>query len=522
MSGALIVDPKNAFSSNHKVSSDFFGVHPFIEQNPEAVFIMRTSVDVKTNSETKKQVGVDFGKSVFVEQAEGGVPISNIVAIKPNLTDRNTNDPYYTRESCMGIITDPYFVEGIIESMKELGISSDQFYMREVNGAEDFTEGGYTAMASRTGADLRNLGAKVGVISESDLQWMDVPDGVWFNKIPYLWPINAQDSFLINIAKLKAHGMGLTLCAKNLQGTIAHNYQAHCSSYYSNMDMSSSHMNSNAKQVIMENYNRHVADGIPRWDRPSGNHTGGLGQETWASRCIDNNSVTRPNLHIIEGIYGRDGNFIAGPSPEGLATDYMSNVIIFGKNAFNVDIIGHWLGGHEPGNFGLFHLAIERGLSSVLNPMDIPVYDWKSDGTATLSPLDEFERTPLKTNYLRRDYDGQTEDKWHLCNEPYDYKPLSVDLSDRSNKPESFVLLQNYPNPFNPSTTIAFKLPDRGYTRLEIYNMRGEIVDVLVDRYCDKGSHMAIWKAHNHSSGTYFYKLYFKSFSETKKLTLIK
>ena len=42
--------------------SGFFGVHPFVEQHPEAVFILRTHVDYKTNSDACKRVGLDFGR----------------------------------------------------------------------------------------------------------------------------------------------------------------------------------------------------------------------------------------------------------------------------------------------------------------------------------------------------------------------------------------------------------------------------------------------------------------------------
>src|SRR5574341_1307684 len=404
--GALIFTPARALSSNHASLPEFFGIHPFVALHSEAVFIMRTHVDIKTNATAKKQVGLDFGRSVIVrlDEGEGGVPLTHKVVIKPNLTCRGKWDNRYTIAGSMGIITDVYFVEGIIESMKELGLTGNQFYIREVNCPQDFEDGGYWDMVNRTGADLRDLSAEVGVISESNLQWIDVPDGVWFRKIPYLWPVNAPNTFLLNIAKFKTHAMGMTLCAKNLQGTIAHNYQAHCTAYNANMDMASNHKNPSAPAEILENYNRHTANRIPRWDKPG--DYGGLWQETWGTRCLDNNAVTHPDLHIIEGIYGRDGHFIAGPSPEGLATDHMTNMVIFGSNAFHVDMIGHWLGGHEPGNFGLFHLAIERGFSSVLNPMQIPIYEWKPDGTATPTSLTDFARTPLKTFYLQRNYGG--------------------------------------------------------------------------------------------------------------------
>jgi hypothetical protein len=240
--------------------------------------------------------------------------------------------------------------------------------------------------------------------------------------------------------------------------------------------------------------------------------------ETWAHRCIDNNLVTRPNLHIIEGVYGRDGDFVRGPH-DGFAQDFMTNVIIFGKNVMNVDIIGHWLAGHEPGNFGLFHLAKERGLSTALNPMDIPVYDWKSDGTATLTPLTGFERTLLLTNYL---YKEDEEDFYHLCDEPYDYPSTSINGDQIPSRPESYILHQNYPNPFNPSTTIQYNLTKSGSIRLDVFNSRGQVVDVLVDGFRKQGSHMAKWNANNLPSGTYYYRLMTNGFSEAKKMILLK
>jgi len=481
--GALLFHPRKLFSRPSGQAAAFFGVHPFIESNPSAVFIMKTAVDSKMNSEAKKQAGLDFGESVFVplEDGAGGFPVTHKVVIKPNLTERHNSG--YTIERAMGIITDAYFVEGVIEGMKPLGLSGSQFYLREVNGPDQFADGGYIDMAGRTGADIRDLSEKVTRLSANDVVWKDVPEGIWFNRIPYIWPVNAPDTFLVNIAKFKAHGMGITLCAKNIQGTIAHNYTGHCTPYNGNMDIPNADIRSDAKTVILSNYNRRVADGIPRWDKPGYNHTSGLGMETWASRCLDNNRVTKPQLHIVEGIYGRDGNFIAGPGPGGYANDFMTNIIIFGKNPFHVDIIGHWLAGHEPGNFGLFHMAREAGMSEVLDPMAIPVYEWKADGSAVSASLDSFERTDLLTYYLQRDYNGQTEPYWHMCDEAFDYSRVSVERPRAAEKPGVYFLHQNFPNPFNPSTSIGFTLPAPGQARIEILNARGEIVDVLLDRY---------------------------------------
>jgi hypothetical protein len=526
--GGAAVLPIRALGSRYQTSSGYFGLHEFIEGNADAVFIMKTNVEKKTDSAAIKEAGLVFARSVIIPK-EKGVPLTSLIPVKPNLTCSSTSDKRYTLEYGMGIVTDPFFTEGIIEGMKELGLSGKQFYIREVNCPEDFGPRGFIAMAERTGAEMRDMSAQVGVISASDLVWKETPNGVWFRKIPYLWPVNAPNTWLLNIAKFKAHGMGITLCAKNLQGTIAKNYQAHCTSYGSRMTMDSADQNPNANKDIQANYNRHVAAGIPRWDKP-GSGSGGIWQETWASRCIDNNSVNPAGLHIIEGIYGRDGNgFLTGPNPpgndnnqNGQAWDYMSNIIIFGKNPFAVDIIGHWLAGHEPGNFGLFYLAKERGLCRVINPMKIPVYEWKPGAGVKLTPLTDFTRTPLKTYYLQRNYLGQTETFFHLCNESCEYpkdEPMAVDRTDR---PEVFVLSQNRPNPFNPRTSIEFSLPRAGYARMEIYNAAGQLVEVLVDERMAAGKHLAVWNTEGRASGAYYYRFRFGGFTETKKMMLVK
>ena len=164
---------------------------------------------------------------------------------------------------------------------------------------------------------------------------------------------------------------------------------------------------------------------------------------------------------------------------------------------------------------------MDRGLSNVLNPMEIPVYRWEN-GTPTRTPLTDFERTPLLTYYMQRDYAGQNESYWHLVDEPFDYGPFtSVEAGDEA-RPGAYVLGQNFPNPFNASTVIEYRMPRNGTVSLEVYNSTGQRVDVLVDGWRTRGAHMASWNAQNRASGTYFYRFRTDGFEETRKMTLVR
>jgi hypothetical protein len=512
---ALMFDPFKGFS-NPKAST-LFGLNSFITDNADAVFIMKTNVDLKTNAAAIKAAGLDFGRSVFglTDNIATGIPLTHKIIIKPNLTCRQRGTPTYTIEGSMGIVTDENFVEGVIDSLKELGITSSQFYIREVNCPDDLADGGYLDMAARTGIDLKAIDTPASQLSPEEIVWVDVPNGVWFNKIPYLWPVNAPDTWLLNISKLKAHGMGMTLCAKNLQGTIAMDYQAHCTRYGDVMyGVDPAHIQSNANSVILANYNRHKIAGIPRWDKPGTD--GGIWMETWASRCLDNNSVNFAGLHIIEGIYGRDGDFLQGPSIDNLATDYMTNYIIFGKNQFHVDMIGHYLGGHEPGNFGLFHLAAERGLSSTFNPGSIPLYNWDLASGPVLAELSSFQRIPLKTYYLQRNYGGKAEPKWHLVNEPYNYEVTGI--SDLPATQSEFSILAIYPNPVHKTSLISFYIPRNGHISIEIINANGSLMDVLVNKQYEMGTYSVSWDCNNYSQGMYIARMQFEGATKIQKM----
>ncbi|MDI6803227.1 MAG: T9SS type A sorting domain-containing protein [Bacteroidota bacterium] len=90
------------------------------------------------------------------------------------------------------------------------------------------------------------------------------------------------------------------------------------------------------------------------------------------------------------------------------------------------------------------------------------------------------------------------------------------------NMPVDFGLSQNHPNPFNPTTQISYALPDPGYITLKIYDVLGREVATLVDEFKDGGYYEATWDATNIPSGVFFYRMQTGSFSETKKLILMR
>ncbi len=79
--------------------------------------------------------------------------------------------------------------------------------------------------------------------------------------------------------------------------------------------------------------------------------------------------------------------------------------------------------------------------------------------------------------------------------------------NSRYELPEKYLLHQNYPNPFNPSTTIRYALPNDSYVRLEVFNMLGQHVSVLVDEEQPAGIYEVVFDGSVVPSGVYVYRI---------------
>jgi hypothetical protein len=112
----------------------------------------------------------------------------------------------------------------------------------------------------------------------------------------------------------------------------------------------------------------------------------------------------------------------------------------------------------------------------------------------------------------------------------------SVSIDDYPMTISDYRLYQNYPNPFNPGTTISYRLKERGYVKLYVYDIKGELVSVLVNKVQEAEFYQVEFNANsqisnvkgNLASGIYIYQIHvigennIPVFTDFNKMILIK
>ena len=88
--------------------------------------------------------------------------------------------------------------------------------------------------------------------------------------------------------------------------------------------------------------------------------------------------------------------------------------------------------------------------------------------------------------------------------------------------PDKFSISNAYPNPFNPSASISFDVPDFGRVRLDVYDVKGALVETLLNETMRPGRHKYAWRPDELASGVYFLKLVAGAKAFTQKVTYIK
>ena len=108
------------------------------------------------------------------------------------------------------------------------------------------------------------------------------------------------------------------------------------------------------------------------------------------------------------------------------------------------------------------------------------------------------------------------------CDAAIAYERLTSVDAPGGGTPRRFLLNQNYPNPFNPATEITYRIPGAVHVNLAVFDLTGRGVATLVNELQAPGIHRVSFNAGNLASGVYMYRLRAGSFSDAKRMTLVR
>ncbi len=97
-----------------------------------------------------------------------------------------------------------------------------------------------------------------------------------------------------------------------------------------------------------------------------------------------------------------------------------------------------------------------------------------------------------------------------------------VSSEEEAGVPLAYHLEQNYPNPFNSSTLIGFTLKSYGYVKIVLYDMLGNVLDVIAEGNFPAGRHSLKLNADQLSSGVYIYRMTSGGFTASEKMVILK
>ncbi|MDR3666895.1 MAG: NosD domain-containing protein [Ignavibacteriaceae bacterium] len=136
---------------------------------------------------------------------------------------------------------------------------------------------------------------------------------------------------------------------------------------------------------------------------------------------------------------------------------------------------------------------------------------------------------PLPHNIKNLYYKLTAEDKTGHVSAPSEELTITLSSTDKTYTVISdYKLFQNYPNPFNPLTIISYRLKERGYVKLMVYDLTGKLIKVLVNETKEQGYYEKEFNAKGLASGIYLYRIEvigenrIPKFNDMKKLIYLK
>ncbi|RPI16505.1 MAG: T9SS C-terminal target domain-containing protein [Ignavibacteriae bacterium] len=122
--------------------------------------------------------------------------------------------------------------------------------------------------------------------------------------------------------------------------------------------------------------------------------------------------------------------------------------------------------------------------------------------------------------YFRQDCVPNTKPLWTTFKNILN--TLTAVGNNTSVTPSEYKLNQNFPNPFNPSTIISYSIPKAGMVKLIVYDIQGKQAAILANEYRQPGEYTAEFNASSLASGIYIYKIEAGTFTDVKKMILVK
>jgi hypothetical protein len=252
------------------------------------------------------------------------------------------------------------------------------------------------------------------------------------------------------------------------------------------------------------------------------------------------------------GPLGNDNSDYIVTTTSPASTVYFRHIVNFSNiqsiTSLSVYIFGHdgaivYLNGHEIGRINIDPKAIPNSGTFAILPMDIrsAVNINASTGLKYLKNGDNVfavemhskDTTNTSILFDAQVYDSNNNIYYDFGSEWSYYDAGSVPanqigdnltgiVADNNSLPKKMYLYPNYPNPFNPSTNITFDLSKKSHVELKVYNLLGQLVATLADKDLNSGEYTINFNAHNMASGVYFYQLKTDTFTEVKKMVLMK
>jgi hypothetical protein len=146
-----------------------------------------------------------------------------------------------------------------------------------------------------------------------------------------------------------------------------------------------------------------------------------------------------------------------------------------------------------------------------------------TDVNSTSSEWTVNEIDPVQARYIKLIALNSNESDYAGLWEVQFFSPdQTTETGTTASVPADFKLEQNYPNPFNPATKINFSLPSDQHVRIEVFNVIGQCVKELVNQDYAIGNYTIEFNAASLPSGIYLYRLQTNSFTDVKKMVLLK